>query len=261
MIKRIDRIGEQRLNQQGYLMTLVEYIGSRNIIVEFNDLKKHRVKTEWELFDSGKTICWDLPTVEGKGIVGSEWHKIPRITTSKEYTTWYSMIRRCYNEEIQLKRPRYKNCIVCDEWLYFDNFYKWIHEQSNCNIWINSVRSAIDKDILFKGNKIYSPQTCCLVPYKVNALFVKNDSKRGNLPIGVRFHKAINKFTAQYSDPFDNFRIHYIGHFETPTDAFNAYKIKKEKVIKNVALEEYRKGTITEKCYNAMKNYKVEIND
>jgi hypothetical protein len=99
------------------------------------------------------------------------------------------------------------------------------------------------------------------VPDNVNSLFVKNDSKRGELPIGVRFHKEINKFTAQYSDPLDGLHVRYIGHFNTPMEAFNEYKTRKEEVIKNVAKEEYKKGTITKECYNAMLNYQVELDD
>ena len=35
---------------------------------------------------------------------------------------------------------------------------------------------SLDKDILVKGNKIYSPETCCFVPQDVNILFTKRTS-------------------------------------------------------------------------------------
>lgn len=261
MVKRTDRIGEQRMGKQGYLMTLVEYHTSRNIIVEFSDPQKHRVKTEWEIFNDGKTICWELPTVFNKGIVGDMHNKIPQMAKSKEYSSWYLILERCYCNTVHDKRPKYKECTICDEWLYFENFYQWLHKQSNYDVWSKLPYSAVDKDILIKGNKIYSPQTCCLVPYNVNTLFVKNDAKRGELPLGVRYHKVINKFTSQYSDPFNNNRIQYIGNFETPEEAFYAYKKEKERVIKQVAEDEYLKGTISKKCYDAMIKYQIEITD
>lgn len=52
-----------------------------------------------------------------------------------------------------------------------------------------------------------------------------------------------------------------IGVFDTPEKAFYAYKAYKEQLIKNVANIEFSKHTITEQCYIAMLNYKVEITD
>ena len=49
--------------------------------------------------------------------------------------------------------------------------------------------------------------------------------------------------------------------FKTPEDAFYQYKKDKESVIKKVADDEYSKGKITKKCYEAMINYEVSIND
>ena len=57
----------------------------------------------------------------------------------------------------------------------------------------------LDKDILIKGNKIYSPQTCCFVPENLNSLITKNDSIRNNLPIGVSWDKKKNKFISTCS--------------------------------------------------------------
>lgn len=49
---------------------------------------------------------------------------------------------------------------------------------------------------------------------------------------------------------------------DTPEQAFYfGYKPYKETIIKQVAQEEYDKGNITEKCYEAMMNYEVEIDD
>lgn len=58
---------------------------------------------------------------------------------------------------------------------------------------------ALDKDILVKGNKIYSPETCCFVPQEINNLFTKRKSCRGTLPIGVKYIKENKKFSASFS--------------------------------------------------------------
>ena len=51
----------------------------------------------------------------------------------------------------------------------------------------------------------------------------------------------------------------HLGTFDTPEEAFKAYKIAKEVYIKKVA-DKWR-GQITEPCYEAMYAYKVEITD
>lgn len=116
----------------------------------------------------------------------------------------------------------------------------------------------MDKDILIKGNKIYSPETCCLVPYAINALFVRQDSSRGDLPIGVRKRKY--GYQAICSDPYTH-KTKAVGRRKTIKETFNIYKEFKENLIKQVAQEEYDKGNITKQCYDAMINYIVEITD
>lgn len=118
--------------------------------------------------------------------------------------------------------------------------------------------SAIDKDILIKGNKIYSPETCCLVPVNVNNLFVKHDSLRGDYPIGVFLEN--DKYVAKCTNSIVGKSIR-IGLYDTVEEAFNAYKKYKENLIKEIADIEYNNGTITKKCRDAMYLYKVEIND
>lgn len=58
---------------------------------------------------------------------------------------------------------------------------------------------------------------------------------------------------------FNDSRKRYLGCYPTVEEAFNIYKIEKEKYIKQVA-NEY-KSYIPEKLYDAMYRYEVEIND
>ena len=53
-------------------------------------------------------------------------------------------------------------------------------------------------------------------------------------------------------------KIH-LGTFSTVEDAFKAYKRAKEKYIKEYA--DNHKEEITEKVYNALYNYNIEITD
>ena len=52
---------------------------------------------------------------------------------------------------------------------------------------------------------------------------------------------------------------HNLGTFRKEEDAFNVYKLEKEKHIKQLA-EQY-KDQLESRVYNALYNYKVEITD
>ena len=87
------------------------------------------------------------------------------------------MLRRCYDEKLHKKYPTYIDCKVCEEWLNFQNFAKWYY---NNYYEIENEKICLDKDILHKGNKIYSPDNCVFVPNNINVLFVKSDKSRGD---------------------------------------------------------------------------------
>ena len=177
----------------------------------------------------------------------------------KEYESWTKMLQRCYSNKYKEKRPTYQNVTCCEEWLLYENFYEWLHSQENFEQWLNGERWEVDKDILVKGNKIYSPDTCCLVPHGVNCLFTKCNKNRSDLlPLGVR--RSWRKFKAICQNPFTK-KQEYIGLYSTIEEAFRAYKQYKENIIKQVAEVEYNKGNITKRCYEAMMKYEVEITD
>ena len=169
--------------------------------------------------------------------------------TLQSYLTWRRMLARCYDDNYHKKFPTYKNCKICNEWLMFSNFKKWFDENYIDNY-------ALDKDILIKGNKLYSPETCCFVPTEINALLIKHDCKRGKYPIGVT--KREKTYAARLNIKT---KLKYLGVFNTPELAFQAYKVAKEKYIKEIACEYYDKGKITKKVRDALMRYEVDIND
>lgn len=254
----IGRLGEEKYNKQGCLMKIVEDNGSSDIVVEFQDEYKHRKHTIYANFQSGSIKNPYCPSVYGVGIVGNKYPVSVNCIPTKEYAMWMNMLKRCFYERVKDKQPTYKEAICCDEWLLFDNFYEWLHSQPNFEQWKNGSRYALEKDILVKNNKIYSPETCCIVPQNVNCLFLRREADRGDLPIGVR--RSGKLFGASCHNPFTN-KNERLGKYQTVDDAFQAYKRYKEYLIKQVAQIEYDAGNITEQCYQSMMNYEVEIDD
>ena len=264
MMKREERLGLTKLNYQGCLMKIIEYINCDNIIIEFDDKYKAKIKSHWSMFKEGCIKNPYCPTVYNVGMIGMKYKARKDAThMHKEYKTWCHMLERCYDVNYAERQSTYKDVTCCEEWLLYENFYEWLHSQANFEQWLNGKNWALDKDILIKGNKIYSPETCCLVPQEINNLFTKNNVARGNLPIGVSYSKSRSMFIGKYIYGKNKKHSKQTEYgYPTPEDAFYlGYKPSKEAYIKQVAQEEYDKGNITKRCYEAMMNYEVEITD
>lgn len=255
--KKDERINQTKLNNQGSLMKIIEYKNKRNIVVQFQDEHRYTISTNYSNFKNGALKNPYFPCIYGVGYSGTKYPISINKKASKEYLTWRRMIERCYSENY--KDLCYEDAYVCEEWHNYENFYEWIHGQENFEKWINIPLSALDKDILFKNNKIYSPLTCTLVTHDVNTLFCKRDRDRGDCCVGVFYSKRDNKYAAQVNDL--NHKRKHLGYYNSEKEAFEAYKKEKEKIIKTVAYNEYLSGNITEKCYQAMIRYEVEITD
>ena len=169
---------------------------------------------------------------------------------TKEYYLWVGMLERCYSKAYLEKRPTYVGCSVSDNFKNYSYFYSWCKNQVGFNV----AGFSLDKDLLCKGNKQYSETHCVFIPNTINLLLTNCKAARGVLPIGVT--KAANKFRAQCTIEGIN---KYIGLFDTPTLAFEAYKAFKEDNIKHIA-EKY-KAIIDHRAYLALLNYEVSIDD
>lgn len=251
------RIGMINTNKQGCIMKVIDYIDNRNVVVEFQDEFHEQTKITWGNFEKGSIKNHYIPFVYDVGMIGIKYPSVVNGERTKEYTAWHSMLTRCYTNYKEHYRT-YKESKVCDKWLLYENFYEWLHSQENFEKWTKLDNGVIDKDIIIKGNKTYSPDTCCLVPQNVNALFIKSDRAKGKYPIGVTYKTRDKVFEVQCNI---NGKETYLGRRSTPEQGFLLYKEYKESYIKQVAQEEYDKGNITKRCYDAMMNYEVEITD
>lgn len=247
-IKKIDRTGIEKVNIQGCRMKIIEYVNSKEMKVQFLDDYKAVVKAQWKEFNNGHLLNPYFPTIYGVGIVGG---KNKRYEFQYEY--WKNILLRCYGATVKEKHHTYQGCTICEEWLLYENFKKWCDENY---YQIENERMQIDKDILFKKNKHYSPNTCCFVPDRINCLIIKSDKIRGEYPIGVSYRKKSGLYTASMKKKNRNV---WLGDYATPEEAFQAYKIEKEKYIKEVA--DLYKGKIPKKLYDALYKYQVEIDD
>lgn len=254
----VERIGTISKNKYGSIMFVEKYNGSDDIWVKFE--QGNLVHAAWNDFLKGKVRNVYDKSVYGIGYLGEGSYKTNmtdingKHKQTPQYKTWHGMMKRCYNEKYLKKFPTYVECIVCEEWLNFQNFAKW-YDQNYYTI--EGQKMELDKDILMKGNKVYSPETCIFVPKSINYLFIKCNARRGDTPIGMYYNKEINKYTANCSN--GQMKTINLGSYNTVEQAFKAYKEFKEKLIKQTA-EDYE-GKIPSKLYEAMLNYQVGIDD
>lgn len=232
-------------------MKVLEYIDCNHVKIEF--LKTHN--TKWvsminvrrgEVGDTEYKVLF--PHICGIGYIGIGQYS--KKQNKKIYDAWYSMLARCYDSKTIIANPTYKGCSVCEEWHNFQKFAAWFENHCKCE------KPQVDKDIRVKGNKIYSPDNCCILPSVINKCFVNRKNYRGKYPIGVEQDKN-GKFIARLGNVF-GFKK-YLGYYDNPEKAFNAYKGAKEQLIHYLA-EKYKKQ-LDDIAYNALLNYQVEITD
>lgn len=253
---KINRVGETNFNKYDSKMTIVEYISYSNIIVEFEN--KFKTKASYKQFLKGYISNPYDKSLYGIGYLGEGKYKT-KINNkfTPQYNRWVNMMTRCYNKKTHMVQPTYAECLVDPIWHNFQKFAEWYDK----NYYeVDNETMCLDKDILIKGNKIYSPENCIFVPERINSLFLKCDKRRGNLPIGITLHKRkIKKDNYMVQMQNNNGKPIFIGVFDTTEEAFIAYKNSKEQVIKQMA-ENY-KDKIPKKLYNALYYYEVEIID
>lgn len=179
--------------------------------------------------------------VYGFGIVN-----ISLPNTSKSKKLWRGMIERCYSDRTHKFIPAYCGCSVCEDWRTLSNFKEWFDDN-----YIDGYE--LDKYLLVKHNRMYSPETCCFISKSLNSLLTNRRLHRGQYPLGVRAKN--NKYESRLGANT------YLGIFPTVESAFLAYKKAKEKYVKELAEKYFREGKITERVYNALMKYEVEITD
>ena len=193
------------------------------------------------------------PSVFGVGIVGIKYPPTISGRNTKEYELWKSMLVRCYSDNFKKKRQTYIDCKCSENFNSYEYFYEWCHSQ----IGFANKGWQLDKDLLIKGNKVYSEDSCVFIPTEINSLLVKCTASRGKHLIGVYWHSTKKAFASMVSK--NKGKREHLGYFNTELEAFNAYKVAKEYFVKEQANK--WKGKIDDRAYNALMNYQVEITD
>jgi len=178
--------------------------------VRYNAVKGGRIKYPYQ------------PNVYGVGYVGEgKYPKYVNNKNTKAYDLWNGMLQRCYSKEYQEKKPTYIGTTVCKEWHNFQVFAKWFHEESNYKEgW------HLDKDLLSKDNKVYSPNTCVFIPPALNSFLTNVKLNNTSGYPGAHFNKYKNKWEASIHS---NGKQKHLGTFKNKQIASLTYKLARKK--------------------------------
>lgn len=135
------------------------------------------------------------------------------------YATWCGILQRCNSPKWHSRHPTYSDCKIDERWIKFSEFKRWMES----NNWDGKF---IDKDIIIKGNKIYSPDACAFVDRATNNFLLDSGAKRGDYPIGVNFSRKYKKFTSSCNNPF-TLKKEHLGSFDCHISAHKAWAKRK----------------------------------
>ena len=231
---------------------ILKYNDTTNVEIQFIDTGFETVARLGNI-KSGNVKDPYVPSVHGVGIIGAKYPATVNGVKTKEYGLWTDMLTRCYSDTYKKKQPTYEGCKCSENFKSYEYFYDWCQKQ----IGFGNEYWQLDKDLLVKGNKVYSENVCIFIPKEINTLLVKREASRGKHLIGVSWKKANKAFVAMVNK--NKGKQEYLGYFATELEAFNAYKVAKESFIKEQA-EKY-KSQIDHRAYNALMNYVVSIDD
>lgn len=252
-------VGKAFTNKQGCHFKVIEYERASRVLIEFQDVSKHRRYTSLKEVRSGGIKNPMFPFVCGVGYLGVGKYSSQEYTddgvkrNTEAYEVWRGMLRRCYKEDHQTRKaPTYKDCSVNPIWHNFQNFAYWFYNHP-----YRREGWHLDKDIMVGGNKEYGPLRCTFVPHDVNVLTTTTKAKRGKYPIGVYFKKDVGKFRAQLGT-YGGFQKLLIESHD-PNECFLAYKVAKEQYMKEVG--EQWEGKLDTRVIASLKNWVVKETD
>ena len=149
------------------LMQVIDYNGKFDVTVRFLDTG-YTTKANMDNIRAGS-----VKDPYHRTVYGGYFGEGPYIAyhDMKVYKVWEGILRRTCGKDVG-HIESYKNVSICEEWRNLQVFAAWYYDyRKDLNpLYYNELQ--IDKDILQwrQEYKLYSPQTCCMIPGKLNTM-------------------------------------------------------------------------------------------
>jgi len=212
-----ERIGETHVSNEGYEIKVINGSDKKDYVVVNIDGKYDKTVKYSHLVNSNIKNRYHK-SVYGHGYIGIGKHRVTsKGVNTKKYDTWSEILQRCYSSDLHIEYPTFRDTTVCDEWHDFQNFGDWYDNQYKEDDW------QLDKDLISRGKKIYSPETCVFVPMRLNLFLVRDKGDR-EYPAGV-FRKG-SKYRSRSYCLLSGRQLN-LGVFDTIAEADLAYRNKR----------------------------------
>lgn len=109
---------------------------------------------------------WEMPKPTQKKILGvgySSTYLSNEDKSTVSYKMWMKMVHKCYSESDYIKK-KYKKSECCNSWLDYQNFLRWFNKNYIEN---QGVSMFLTKCVISKGNTMYNPNNCAIVPKEI----------------------------------------------------------------------------------------------
>lgn len=168
---------------------------------------------------------------------------------TESYKKWVGALERSYSSRYhKFGSSSYEDCSVDPFWHNFNNYDMWHKEQPKFES-----RYHLDKDLLIPKNKVYSQETCCLIPEEINLALSSGKRRTNNLKVGVGKSRS-GKFIARINV---NNKPKTLGNFESENEAYEVYKAHKEAHIKTLAKKWERE--LPSQVFDKLSNWNVDL--
>lgn len=145
---------------------------------------------------------------------------------TRAHEVWSRLESRCNAESVSVRRPTYNN--VRNGFASFQAFAEWAQGQYGYMLKDETGKYwQLDKDILLSGNLVYSEETCVFVPQRLNTILSVGNSRCNGLPLGVTWHKMVELYVAQMSNPNSPYAVgkKHLGSFKCQMEAHRAWQV------------------------------------
>lgn len=242
-------VGDLHVNNNGCEFRILRLYADGTADIMFTDEYGYQYNTWQQSIGRGETRNPFQTTVMGKGRLGKGPFRAKmknRSPATVEYRIWVAILTACYDAHYINKKPSTMYHTVCDEWLDYQVFAKWLLNLG----YYDSTVFVFNQSLLGKGSTVYSPETCCYIPIRIrNHLITTRKRGEGILPQGVTWCKRTGSYVAQIS-----LNKHTsLGRFDRVSLAALAYKEAKENYVKDVA-NEY-KHELEPRVYDALMSW------
>ena len=189
---------------------IVEYYSATNVIVEFLDEHKYQCKVEVGQLKKGKVRNVFYPSICDIGFLGEGVHN----SKTPEYKSWCYAIKNGFIKQ---------GDGFCNFQIFSDNF----KSEPIGEKWVNSKR-------VFSGSSEIGQ--VCKIPLSIHNAMSFSGNVDGDYLLGV-FKSNVTSIKPYSSKLRKRYKTFFLGVFDTPEEAHQAYVFAKETYVKELALE------------------------